>query len=342
MLKNMSKGLSVLLVLCLFMVMLAGCGPTETAGDDDDEQPGGDGKVTFITVATGAAAWGTIGAKIADVISKDVPGVEASSIPGGGIENMKKIQDGEAQFGMTDGPLAGWAVEGKPPFEGQTMTKARHVINLYKGIFQAVAPNDSGLNEWDDLKTKPFRVNMNKEGMWGNYGLKMVMDAYGVNEQDILDAGGVINKLGYDDAKIMMQDGLMDLWATCDGVVPHASVMELFQNPGVHFLEIKPEIQKKLEETVPGIGASIIPKGSYPNQDEDANSVELWILLFASEDVPDEIVYEVTKALVNRTEELQSLFVGAEAFSLENALENAAIPLHPGAQKYYEERGLIK
>lgn len=335
--------LAAVIAICLLVVSLTGCGrgqekPQAEAPEKESEveQEG----PNFITVGGGAAAWAVMAAKIADVISSDLQGVSATSIPGGGIENLKKIQTGEIQFGMTHSPLAGWAYEGKPPFDGQPITKARHVMTLYKGVFQAVTPKNSGLTKWEDLKNKPFRVNVNKAGTWGNFGTLKVLEAYGITEQDIISAGGVVNRLGYDDATTMMQDGLLDLWITADGIIPHSSILELERNPGIRFLEISKEVQDKLTATVPGVEPSTIPKGSYATLDKDIPSIEVWVQLVAGEDVPEKTVYDVTAALAAHIEELKTLFKGAEAISLETALAARALPVHPGAKKFYEEKGI--
>jgi len=298
-------------------------------------------EVKFLTVGGGAVAWEVLAAKIANIINQEIPEIETNSIPGGGTINLTKLEKGDVQLALTQCYRSNWAFYGEEPYK-EPYKNVRHLMTMYKGSFQAVVPKASNIKEWTDLTKMPVRFNVNKIGTGGNYGTIKMLEAYNITLDDIKNAGGTIHHVGYSDGKRMVQDGLLDIWISPDGTVPHAAILELERKPGVRFLKVSDEVIDKFIENFPGAARGILPKGSYETLMEDIPTVDFRVQLVVSSNLSDELVYRITKALITHLSEIQETFKGAETVTLETVLTANTIPIHSGASRYYKEIGLLK
>jgi len=292
----------------------------------------------FITVGGGVGTFPIMAAKIAEVINKEFPGVRASSIPGGSDLNLKNIQSGASQVGLSISMTSHQGVNGIAHFP-QPLDKVRHVMSLYRGYIHYVASARSDIRSFADIAKRGYRVYVGKVGTLHHVLMTEMLKAQGITPDDIRKAGGIPNPVAYSDVVRMLQDGQLDA-AMLTGPVPYGMAMELAQSPGIRLLNASEEARAKVIQALPGIGRATIPKGTYKGQDEDIQTVAYMSHLVASRELSEDFVYRLTAAMVKHMPDMRGLFAGASEIRLETALLDNPIAVHPGAKRYYDEKGV--
>ena len=292
----------------------------------------------FVTVGGGVGTFPIMAAKIADVINKEFPGVRASSIPGGSDLNLKNIQSGAAQVGLSISMTTYQGYNGVAHFP-QKLDKVRHVMSLYRGYIHYVASARSDIRFFTDITKRGYRVYVGKVGTLHHVLMTEMLKANGITLDDIRKAGGIPNPVAYSDVVRMLQDGQLDV-AMLTGPVPYGLAMELAQSPGFRLLAASEGAIAKVLEALPGIGRAVIPKGSYKGQEVDVPTVAYMSHMVASTDLSDDFVYRLTAAMVKHMPDMKTMFAGAQEIKLETALLDNPVPVHPGAKRYYDEKGI--
>ena len=136
-----------------------------------------------------------------------------------------------------------------------------------------------------------------------------------------------------------MQDGRLDV-GFFSGPAPYSLLLQVENAPGFHLLGFDDAAMDRYMALLPGASAGTVPAGTYAGQDSDVQVPYLTNQLVVSADVPDDLVYEITKVLIENVGQFQELFAGAEEMRAETALVNNPIEVHPGAARYYEETGI--
>jgi TRAP transporter TAXI family solute receptor len=292
----------------------------------------------FITVGGGVGTFPIMAAKIADVINKEFPGVKASSIPGGSDLNLKNIQSGASQVGLSISMTTYQGFHGLAHFP-QKLDKVRHVMSLYRGYIHYVASARSDIRSFTDVTRRSYKVYVGKVGTLHHVLMTEMLKAYGITPDDIKKAGGIPNPVAYSDVVRMLQDGQLDV-AMLTGPVPYGLAMELAQSPGFRMLQPSEEAITKVMKALPGIGRAVIPKGTYKGQEEDVQTVAYMSHMVASADLSDDFVYRLVAAMVKHMPDMKALFAGASEIKLQTALLDNPVPVHPGAKRYYDEKGI--
>ena len=292
----------------------------------------------FITVGGGVGTFPIMAAKIAEVINKEFPGVKASSIPGGSDLNLKNIQSGASQVGLSISMTSYQGYKGLAHFP-QPLDKVRHVMSLYRGYIHYVASGRSDIRSFADVTKRPYRVYVGKVGTLHHVLMNEMLKAYGITADTIRQAGGIPNPVAYSDVVRMLQDGQIDV-AMLTGPVPYGLAMELAQSPGIRLLQASDEAVNKVARALPGIGRAVIPKGSYKGQDIDIQTVAYMSHMVASTDLTEDFVYRLTAAMVKHMPDMKNMFAGAHEIRPETALLDNPVPVHPGAKRYYDEKGI--
>lgn len=292
----------------------------------------------FITVGGGVGTFPIMAAKIADVINKEFPGVRASSIPGGSDLNLKNIQSGASQVGLSISMTTYQAYHGAAHFS-QRLDKVRHVMSLYRGYIHYVASARSDIRSFADIVKRSNKVYVGKVGTLHHVLMTEMLKAHGITPDDIRKAGGIPNPVAYSDVVRMLQDGQLDV-AMLTGPVPYGLAMELAQSPGFRMLQPTDEAIDKVMKALPGIGRAVIPKGTYKGQDEDVRTVAYMSHMVASSDLTDDFVYRLVGGMAKHMPDMKALFAGAAEINIRNALLDNPVPVHPGAKRYYDEKGI--
>jgi len=297
--------------------------------------------VEFITVSGGTAGdYLLVAAKVADIIDRKFPTISATSIPGGGAVNIVKIQKGEVEFGIGYSVVTYQAYRGLGDFE-EEHTKVRTVINLWPAFGQAVAPSDSDITSIYDYGKKPYNVWTSMVGQGAYVVIMETLKAYDITPEKITEIGGNVLRTGMSDAARMMQDRKLDFFMTVSSL-PYSQIMELNSSPGIKFLPIDGEPREKLKTYLPGMFDAVIPANTYEGQNEDIPTVGFYHQLVCSADLPEDLVYDITAAIVDSLDEIKGLSAGLATISRDNLTKNLVVPLHPGAERYFVEHNMLE
>jgi uncharacterized protein len=295
----------------------------------------------FVRIGSGlAGTYPVFGAKLAEMINKEIPNVRASTVPGPTEQNLVRIEKGDVEMCLT------YTFQGLQVAEGKGELNApapslRHVMSLYGSYHMAVVQKDSDIKSLADLKTKPYRVWIGPKASVF-YPLNVAaLAAHGVAPEDITKVGGVVNTMGYQNVAQAFQDGQLNV-AFFSGPAPYSLMLQLDQAPGFRVLSFSEEAGKRFEELLPGNGIATLKAGLYKSMPEAVRTPYVFNQIVASAKMPDGLVYNITKLMSTRAKDFHGLFAGADEITADGALRFNKLKLHPGAERYYKETGLLK
>lgn len=292
--------------------------------------------------------WYLLSLALANEIEKVSPGIKAVGAPGGSGSNNINVSDKKAEFGMTFVPTAYEAWKGLPPIYKKKYTNFRHIggfatYHVEVVVREGVKVADGQIPR--DLPSKRFSIG---KRTWGStqYALK-AMAALGVTPEKVKASGGTIHYLGYKDVITQMQDRNLDamVWI---GTVPNPIVLNIVERPGITMPGFTDEQAKTMLQALKPQNLfyyTRVPDNPYPGVKSGYKTVGYLASLICHKDMPDDLVYDVTKILFEK-QAVKDVFKGVEgALDLKYALsgiKDGEVLIHPGAIKYYREVGMIK
>ncbi|MBU4528168.1 MAG: TAXI family TRAP transporter solute-binding subunit [Hoeflea sp.] len=258
-------------------------------------------------------------------------GVNATGeVTGGPVQNVTLVQTGDHLMGLVTMGPAYDAWNGKSELApGLEHKDIRALFPMYQTPFQVVALKSSGITSVSDLAGK--RVSVGPAGGTPGTYWPQFITALGI-EANVSNAGAA-------DAAGQLSDGLIDAFAFAAGV-PIAAFSELAAQQDVVMFGLTPEEQAKVLEAYPAMAPFVIPSGTYAGHDYDQNTVALWNFAIAHKDMPDSLAYEITKLALDNNERMLQIHATASETIPENWDKNTFMPFHPGAVKYFEEKGI--
>lgn len=332
----MKKFRNFMLIALVLVVAVAGHGEVKAAGPV---------QLKIATLGVGSS-WYIYGATFAELLGKAVPkGSKIDVLPySGSIGNPKLVSKGEADLGLGMGIVAGWAYEGKYKFD-KKYPKLRAIVGALDQYYYAViAREDLGINSLADIKAKKMAVKIVTQptGSLNAVMSYMVFGAYGITKEDIEKYGGRITHTSNDVIASDMKDGRANIWFQ-PATAGHPNISSVAVTTKLKFLPYDPAVVKELGEKY-GFAPATMPAGAFKGQDEDVSMVGFKTSLFASEDMSEDLAYLVTKTLCENADKLHSAHKGMKSFDPSKAWEKqfTGLPLHPGAEKYYKEKGYMK
>ncbi|WP_226584561.1 TAXI family TRAP transporter solute-binding subunit [Halobacillus litoralis] len=332
----------MIVFLITISMILGACGESgnggDSAGGDDGGDSGGE-EMTNLTMGTGSVGgvYYPLGGEMANLLTDniDMEGFDVSSVESGAsVENIAKIQSGDFQLGIAQNTTMINAVEGTGEFEGKDVGNVGVIGSLYPEALQVVTLDSTGIESIEDLKGK--KVAVGPPGGATREAAEMVLSAYGIEEGDY-----EAFEEGFGDAKSKLQNKTIDASFAVVGV-PSSTTDELeAATKEVKFLNIEGEA---LDEVVANsqYEAYTVEPGTYEWQDEPVETITAMALLLGStEQVSEDLAYEMTKTLFENAGDMS--IAQAKLITKDTALSGAGeLPLHPGAEKYFEEEGLLE
>lgn len=306
----------------------------------------------FFRIGTGGTA-GTyypIGGLLANAISSPpgsrsceeggscgVPGLIATALSSNGsVANVNGIAGGTLESGFSQSDVATWAHDGTGMWEGQPAVESlRAIANLYPESIHLVAAADSGIESVSDLAGK--RVSLDEPGSGTLVDARIILGAYGIEESDVEAAF-----LKPDQAAERMRDGAMDAFFFVGGF-PAGAIAELASQTAITLVPIEGEEAATIVGEYPFFAEHVIPGGTYDGVDGDLTTLSVGAQWITSADQPEELIYGVTKALWNENTRqlLDAGHAKGKMITAETALDGVGIPLHPGAERFYKEAGVL-
>jgi TRAP transporter TAXI family solute receptor len=325
----MTRILAALLALVLAVAPAAAQGPVNLA---------------LATLDTGSA-WYVYGATIAELLRRTLPsGSNVDVKPfAGGVGNAKLVARNETPIGLSFTVTNRWAFEGKEAYDTPLENLRGLVGGLDTYYLVAVVARRLNIASLKDVKERrlPVRVYSQPVGSLGEFGGRQLLRAYGITYADIRSWGGSTTHVGYNVIVDAFKDGRADLLLAV--ITPkHPSVSEIATFTDVAFLGLEPEVVKALAPL--GYAPATMPANLFKNQPQPVATVGFPTVVITNKNLPEPVAYTVTKTIVENKDALVRGHAGLAAFDPETAWrpEKVGIPLHPGAERLYREKGWMK
>ncbi|MFH5778662.1 TAXI family TRAP transporter solute-binding subunit [Heyndrickxia oleronia] len=323
--KRRSLFLGAVIMLSLSMILAACGGEKKSSGDAK-----GDSKVKLLTIATGGTG-GTyypLGGMMGKII-KDETGINADVITSGASsENMAILKDNKADIAFTQTDIVSYATKGELMFDGKKIDSLKGLGTLYPETIQIVTTK-SDIKSVEDLKGKVVSVGAAGSGTRAN--AEQILEAYGMSFDDIK-----VRDLSFDDSTAGIQDGSIDAAFITAGT-PTSAVEGLSATDTVSIVPIDADKADALIEKYPFYIKDEVPADTYKIK-EAVPTIAVLSMLVVREDLPEDVVYKVTKAIYENTDKIKHS--KAQFIKAESALNGMSIDLHPGAKKYFDEKGI--
>ncbi|WP_367103723.1 TAXI family TRAP transporter solute-binding subunit [uncultured Psychrobacter sp.] len=341
---NQSKSFLLLSALLSTILALGACSSpsseTETADADttapeamsNTETPNSSGQLEtkFVTIATGGASgpYNIIGTALSEVYANTFGVNSKTQTTGASVENVNLLTQGKVDMVLALSDVVTDAVAGENNFD-QPISNIQQIAVLYPNVVQVVTTQDSGIKNIEDLRGK--RIAVGDQGSGTEVNARTLLEGFGITYDDI-----DVDYLGFAEAADAMKAGKIEAAFFSSGL-PNSSLMELEQGLDLQLVAID---QNKLNEIIaskPYFKTFEIPAGTYGN-DAAVPTAAIMNALLVRSDLSEDDGYKLTKALFENLDGLKTAHQAANDISVETASEGMVAPIHPGAQKYYDEQ----
>lgn len=291
----------------------------------------------FINVLTGGTSgvYYPLGVALSKIYSDTIKDAKVSvQSTKASVENLNLLQAGrgEVAFSLGDSVSGAWNGDAEAGF-AKKLDKLRGISALYPNFIQIVASKDSGIKTLADLKGKRVSVGAPKSGTELN--ARKVFAAAGLSYGDL----GKVEYLPFGESVELMKNRQLDATLQSAGLGV-ASIRDLSTAIPIVIVEVPSSVVEKIGD--PAFIAATIPADTYTGQPAPANTVAVINFLISTSAVPDDVAYQMTKAMFDNKEKLVAAHSAAKQIKLENAAKGMPVPLHPGAEKFYREAGVLK
>ena len=290
----------------------------------------------FVNVLTGGTSgvYYPLGVAIGKIFSDKLPDVKTQvQATKASVENLILLQQGrgEVAFALGDSLKAAWEGDEEAGFKAK-LDRLRTIGAIYPNYIQIVATADSGIKTLADLKGKSLSVGAPKSGTELNS--RAILAAAGLSYKDL----GKVEYLPFAESVDLMKNRQLDATLQSAGLGV-ASLKDLSTSIDIVVVAVPKQVVDKIG---PPFTAVKIPANTYTGQEKDVPTAAVTNYLVTSTAVSDDLAYQMTKLIYESLPELANSHVAGKDIKLENATNGSPIPLHPGAIRYYKEKGLLK
>ncbi|RWM21434.1 MAG: TAXI family TRAP transporter solute-binding subunit [Mesorhizobium sp.] len=296
----------------------------------------------FVTIGTGGVTgvYYAAGGAICRLLNKDrkTHGIRCSvESTGGSAFNVNTIKEGELDFGMAQSDVQYNAYRGLESFkDGGAHTDLRAVFSIHPEPFTVLAHPNAGVTKFEDFKGKRF--NVGNPGSGTRSSMERLLGAMGWTLADF----SLASELKADEHGPALCDGKIDGFFYGVGH-PSANIQDPTTTCAAKLVPLTGEVVDKLVAENPYYAKAVIPGGLYANNPDDTETFGVLATLVTSAKVPDESVYQLTRAVFENFDEFKSLHPAfANLDPAKMVSEGNSAPLHPGAEKYFKEKGWLK
>jgi len=293
-------------------------------------------QIRSLSIATGGTGgvYYVMGGGIANMLTKNLPNVKVTAeATAAAVDNGKLIEARKADLAFMPGDVSYDAYLGKGKFRAKI--PLRTLLSLYSDYIHFVALEGAGINSIKDLRGK--RVSIGAPGSGTEVKGMRILEAVGIDpEKDIKR-----DRLSVAESAGAMKDRKIDAfnWA---GGLPTAAIMDLAATPGIRIklLDLGEVVPKLRERFGPVYFNGVIPKGTYPGIDYDVHTAAVAVGFCCHEKMDEDLVYQITKLIIEKKSELVLVHKEAVHIGLQEAVVGSPLPYHPGAIRYYKEKGV--
>ncbi|GAB1484465.1 TAXI family TRAP transporter solute-binding subunit [Treponema sp.] len=322
--KNASRIAQLLAVVALVSLAFVSC-------QKQASQP------SNLILATGGTS-GTyypFGGAMAQIWNKSIEKMNVTAqSTGASKENIRLVGKSEADLAIVQNDVMAYAAQGIELFDGEKVETFRTVATLYPEIVQIVANPASGIKTIADMRGK--RVSVGDAGSGVEANAKQILAAYGLSFDDVKAA-----HLSFKESASALKDKQLDAFFVTAGV-PNAAIQEISALSEVNLLSIDDATAAKLGDAYKFYTKVSIPADTYKGMQGPAHTLAVKATLIVRKDLSDAIVYNLTKSLFENQAALALSHAKGKELSLETAVQGASVDFHPGALKYYKEKGAVK
>jgi len=289
-----------------------------------------------MVLATGGTA-GTyypFGGGMAKIWNSKIPGMNVTAqATGASVENVRLVNRGEAELAIVQSDTIDFAFNAKEAFK-EKLTKMAVLAVLYPEVIQVVVRGDSKIDSFDDLKGMKVGVGAPGSGTEANF--RQLSDGYGLKKEDTK-----AQYLSFSESAEQFKDKHIDAFVVTAGI-PNAAIMDIGTQHSVRIINIADDEAASIVKKYPFLSPFTIPANTYKNQTSPVKTVAVNAVLIASTDVKNDVAYSIVKSLFENQSELAATHAKGKELNLKTASSGVSIPFHPGAVKYYKEKGLMK
>jgi len=299
--------------------------------------PGAMAQQTFINVLTGgqSGVYYPLGVSLAQIYGKSIPNARATAqVTKASAENLNLLQAGRGEIAFTLGDALSdaWKGDADAGF-AKKLDKLRGISATYNNIIQIVANADSGIKTLADLKGKRLSVGAARSGTELN--ARAILKAAGLTYQDL----GKVEYLPFGESVELIKNRQLDATLQSAGLGV-ASIRDLATSVKIVVVPVPADVVAKVGD--PAYQPTVIPANTYTGQTEDVATAAIPNFLVSHSGVSDELAYQMAKQLYANLDTLYAAHNAAKAIKLENAVKGMPVPLHPVAERFYKEVGVIK
>lgn len=318
------------------------------SGSTDSASGGSSGQAVTLDLVTGSTgtSWYSYGATFAEVLPRGLPsGSMVNAVAeGGATSNPIQVANGTYQLGIGYNLSDKWAFNGESLYT-EPYENLRGIAGYLDTFYYiAVVRSDAGWTDLADVAANhtPINISVLPAGNMGNIVASMIFEYYGMTFDDIISWGGKVEYADWSTSVENLKDGRTDF--ICHNITQgHAAVTELASTVDMTFIQFP---QDMIDTFVgeKGFSPETLPAGCFKGQDTDIRTFGVTSTLFCTTELPDDAAYGIAKALCENVEDVKAGHTALQRFTAESASDPAGmgIPLHPGAEKYYKEAGLLE
>lgn len=308
-------------------LLLAACGGGDGGGESSGEKTKDD--FPFLSIVTGGTqgTYYPLGGTFANLVTEETGIQTTAEVSQASAANMTALKNGDAEIAFVQTDVAFYATEGTFMFEGDAITDISAIGALYPETIQIVTLENTGIASVEDLRGKKVSVGAPGSGTYAN--AEQILEIHGMTMDDI-DA----QALDFGESQESLQAGQIDAAFITSGT-PTGAVEALNAVADVTIVPVEADKAAELIEKYPYYAEDMVPSGTY-GLTEDVPTVSVLAMLAVSNELPEDLVYEITAAIYGNTDQIthaKGAFIKAET-----ALDGIGIDVHPGAQRYFDEQ----
>ncbi len=297
-------------------------------------------RANLITGSTGGD-WYRIGSAIAEMTNEAFPGRPVTAVPGaGGVSNPARVGKMPGDFGISFGPFLRAAHRGEAPYR-EAFPDLRHVASLLGNKLHVIVADRAKIASLEQIVEQrlPVRLGTGPPGSGEEFLTRETLVALGTSYAEVRSWGGRIDLLGSGERADLFRDGHIDL-IVFNMLEGSPLVTELLLSHPGRVIDLPDDVRTTLESSW-GVRSTQIAAGRYAGQDAAVTTVGMSFRIFATQDVAEPVVYEMTRRIAEGKPLLENVHPGFKAWEPREMARAEGVPLHAGAERFYRERGWL-
>ena len=284
--------------------------------------------------------WQLFGTAITEVVRQTYPEIVIDYRPGGGLANTINVPKGEIDLGFSKNNVSKAATLGVEPFE-EKHPGIMAILGSVGSKTQIVTPKKTGINSIKQIidEKMSVRISVGERASTTELAIRLMFEEYGITFDDIISWGGKVYYKQYTEANELMSAGQLDVQFN-SGAVPLSAYLQLATTIDLKMLPIDEKVIERLSEKY-GYKKSYVTNEHYQFVTEDTPTFQDLTIIIVREDIPEEIVYKITKAIGDNLDYMYNVQQSLVAMTQETMWQGTGVDLHPGAKRYYQEIGVL-